>query len=582
MSQESDVIGSGDGRKVLIFTATAGGGHVACARAMQDVLQQAGHQAVVLDGLEVMSRRLRWFQVDFYAWQLEHTPWTYAFGFWILGIPPVPAIVRFLIGFFWGDKLLKCISEENPDVVVSTYPVITGGLGRLVADGRLKIPVVAAVSDFGAHPMWVSPQVGLHLVLCQKSRELVEKAGGRARVMIYPINERFHTRMTRAEARQTLGLPADAVIPLIVGGTWGVGDIEGAAESSVSAGAYPIVVTAGNAELKASLENRYPGLDDARIYGWTNEMPTLMAASDCLIQNAGGVTCLEAMAVGLPIVFFHPIPGHGVFNAQIMEEAGAAHWANGNGELETMLRAIVAGTTTLAPPHTDPGVDVVSAVINTPPRSIPARTRTVWHPRPIMAAAAMVVLIWLSFSPWVIALAAGRTPLPVIEDNGPPGTVVVAVRADNQDVARALEEEIEQGQLPVALFVDAKAAAGLDPSDSVTFGIALYRSGGRLRHPVEQWRRIRESSEKVQQETGVEPRYVLPAPGGTCLIDVAMAPRHTRVVLDKRSSHDALGSGIIVVETTGLTADEAIASLQKQLAQVQSAGLTAIPLADLS
>jgi processive 1,2-diacylglycerol beta-glucosyltransferase len=290
VSQESDVLRSVDGRKVLIFTATAGGVNDACAQAIRTALEGAGHQALVLDGLEVMSRRLKWFQVDFYAWQLEHTPWTYAFGFWILGINPVPAIVRFLIGFLWGDKLLKCIAAENPDVVVSTYPVITGGLGRLVANGRLNVPVVAAVSDFGAHPMWVSPQVNLHLVLCDKSRELVEKAGGYARVMNYPVSERFHIQMSKAQARALLGLPPDAVIPLIVGGTWGVGDIDGSAAASVAAGASPIVVTAGNSELKSSLEQRYPGQDDAKIYGWTNEMPTLMAAADCLIQNACGVT----------------------------------------------------------------------------------------------------------------------------------------------------------------------------------------------------------------------------------------------------------------------------------------------------
>src|SRR5262249_49088915 len=365
--------------------------------------------------------------------------------------------VRFLIGLLWGDKLLAAIIAARADVVVSTYPVVTAGLGRLIAAGRLDLTVVATVTDFGAHPPWVSPQVDLHLVPCRRTLDPVWHAGGRGRVMTFPVGERFANLPSRDEARSALGLPPDAVIPLIVGGTWGVGDIEGTTAAAVAAGSYPVVVTADNADLRTRLEERFLGDSTARVLGWTDQIPLLMAAADCLIQSAGGVTCLEAMAVGLPILFVKPIAGHGGFNSRIMAEAGAALPIRTMRQLETVLREVVAGTTTLAPPACDPGNAVAPTVLAAVPHRLePQVPHRIPFARPLVAAAILALVAWIGFSPWVVAVAVDRTPLPVVED-GPPGTVSVVVRANDPATAAAIEQAIDRLQLPVALFVDANA-----------------------------------------------------------------------------------------------------------------------------
>ncbi|MEE3921714.1 hypothetical protein V2I01_36055 [Micromonospora sp. BRA006-A] len=40
-------------------------------------------------------------------------------------------------------------------------------------------------------------------------------------------------------------------------------------------------------------------------------MPALMRAVDVMVENAGGLTCQEALAAGLPVVTYRPIAGHG-------------------------------------------------------------------------------------------------------------------------------------------------------------------------------------------------------------------------------------------------------------------------------
>ena len=53
-----------------------------------------------------------------------------------------------------------------------------------------------------------------------------------------------------------------------------------------------------------------------------------MAAADVLVENAGGLTCMEAFAAGLPVVSYRPIAGHGKGNARDMEAAGVAALAH--------------------------------------------------------------------------------------------------------------------------------------------------------------------------------------------------------------------------------------------------------------
>jgi UDP-N-acetylglucosamine:LPS N-acetylglucosamine transferase len=58
------------------------------------------------------------------------------------------------------------------------------------------------------------------------------------------------------------------------------------------------------------------------VLGWTDRMPEIMAATDVLVENAGGLTSLEAFACGVPVVSYRPIPGHGRDNIGSMRRAG--------------------------------------------------------------------------------------------------------------------------------------------------------------------------------------------------------------------------------------------------------------------
>ncbi len=75
----------------------------------------------------------------------------------------------------------------------------------------------------------------------------------------------------------------------------------------------------------------------AVILGWTERMPELMAACDALVENAGGLTSLEAMRAGLPVVSYRPIAGHGRENTAGMADAGVSRLAGDSRDLAAIL-----------------------------------------------------------------------------------------------------------------------------------------------------------------------------------------------------------------------------------------------------
>jgi UDP-N-acetylglucosamine:LPS N-acetylglucosamine transferase len=71
-------------------------------------------------------------------------------------------------------------------------------------------------------------------------------------------------------------------------------------------------------------------------------MPVLMAAADVVVENAGGLTSLEAFAAGVPIVTYRPIPGHGRDNVKGMLAAGVTTSPADDAGLLAALDALAA------------------------------------------------------------------------------------------------------------------------------------------------------------------------------------------------------------------------------------------------
>jgi UDP-N-acetylglucosamine:LPS N-acetylglucosamine transferase len=197
------------------------------------------------------------------------------------------------------------------DAVVTTYPLASEVLGRLRADGALRVPVCSAITDLAALRYWAHPGIDLHLVTHLESIEEVERIAGRgsARAVHGLTSPGFLSPPSPKEARRTLGLPLDARVVAVSGGGWGVGDLEGGVRTALELdGVRVLLLTGRNETLRAKLADAFD--ERVRVLGFVDDMPTLIAATDVLVHSTAGLTVLEAHMLGCRVVSYGWGVGH--------------------------------------------------------------------------------------------------------------------------------------------------------------------------------------------------------------------------------------------------------------------------------
>ncbi|MFJ8098286.1 glycosyltransferase family protein [Streptomyces griseofuscus] len=79
--------------------------------------------------------------------------------------------------------------------------------------------------------------------------------------------------------------------------------------------------------------------------GWQDDMPGLMGAARALIDNAGGLTAVQALAAGLPVVSHRPLPGHFAQGARRMAGLGLSDLAPDDATLLAALSRLTRSGT---------------------------------------------------------------------------------------------------------------------------------------------------------------------------------------------------------------------------------------------
>ena len=321
----------------MILSASLGAGHDGAAWELGRGLQELGHRIRVEDYLGCFPLRIGQLIRAVYGLQLRLAPWAYEaiFRVWYLG-RPVRAALAVALRLLTGRRLRRLLADPAVSVVVCTYPLQALVLGRERRRGRLSVPLVTFVTDFGVHPLWIHAGTDLTVCVHEGSAAEARRRTDRPVVAAGPVVRPEFRRgpLERAAARRALGLPPDAALALVLAGSWGVGDVARTFEDLHATGRWvPVVVCGRNVALRERLAARGYGV----VMGWTDRMHELMSAADVLVQNEGGLSCMEAFAVGLPVVTFRPLAGHGRVNAALMDAAGVATVVRRPGELADVL-----------------------------------------------------------------------------------------------------------------------------------------------------------------------------------------------------------------------------------------------------
>ncbi|WP_369362742.1 galactosyldiacylglycerol synthase [Streptomyces sp. CG4] len=335
----------GGRRRPLILSAGMGAGHDTVAAELARRAAAYGHEPQVADVLRLLPYGLGGGLRRSYQASVRHFPWAYAgvYGAFLRGgSGPRPSGVP--LARLAGDRLTDLVERLDADVVLSVFHLAAQLTGHLRERGRLWVPSAVFLVDFAVHRQWLHPGNDQYLCLTDGVAAEVRAALGRPAVTTGPaVAPGFRApapgaaRWRERFAGQAPGRPA----VLLSAGAWGAASRPDAtARLLAGAGYLPVVLCGRNPRLRGRVA-RVPG---TLALDWVDDMPGLLSAAYALVDNAAGQTAVQALAVGLPVIGYRPLPGHGVDGVRRMSGLGVAELApDGPGLLVALARLAADG-----------------------------------------------------------------------------------------------------------------------------------------------------------------------------------------------------------------------------------------------
>jgi len=593
-SSQSDV--DADPLRVLILSSSMGAGHDGAGNELIRRLEAEGHEARMHDYLDALPFGLGWMIRRNYQLQLRYAPWSYENSYHFM--PRIYGLLVFLNAWLSRRQIERWMTEFPPDVLVSNNTLATLAIGRLRERRQLSMPTVTYITDFGVHPLWVHRGIDLHLAVHPEAAAAAHRqsGGGRAEAPGPLVGPAFRDhRPERRLARARLGLePGDRAV-LVVAGSWGVGEVEETARMLVESGRFiPVTVCGRDERLRRRMEADGLGI----VIGWTDQMPSLMAAADALVENAGGLTSMEALAARLPVITFNPIPGHGRENAAAMARAGVTRWPQSADELLSVLdqvtapgperdRIISAGSAVFSG---DAAADVVDLA---EPGGAIVTLRRARHRRMgrrVVGATAATAAVYGTMTAGVaLASVYGNLTVP---DRAHPSRLISTPAGEVRPVAyvgvRLTPDEIVDGavldrvrRLDATVIItgtvalsDPEAVRGLAGNgvDVATGGWGRPRDGAFPEHVDVS------SAHRILRSTGVAPSAYVPSRPVDALDLVWASRRHLTIVVPQhtlepgRSPDDLVGGQRYVIDGRESTPAELVSMLDAVSAGAQAQG----------
>jgi processive 1,2-diacylglycerol beta-glucosyltransferase len=317
-------------RRFLLLHITGRSGHHRASCAIAQTLSDLDPRAVVVnvDAFDYTSPFVRWAITRTYVSLIRHQPdiWEYLYD--NPGVHRRIHYFRALLHRYQAAKFGRLLDEVRPDAIVCTQAYPCGIAADFKKHHGMSIPLIGVLTDYAPHLYWFHETVDTYVVPSEQVKRRFVTRGvdpSRVKVLGIPIDPRFAQQESRAEAVRHFGLDPSKPILLLMGGGTGFGQLRDIVRTldTLPQPCQLVVIAGTNRQLLSWLQGqryRHP----VRILGYTDEVPTLMAAATLIVSKPGGLTTSEALARHLPLVIVNPIPGQEAYNARFLLSEGAA------------------------------------------------------------------------------------------------------------------------------------------------------------------------------------------------------------------------------------------------------------------
>ncbi|NTW72427.1 MAG: galactosyldiacylglycerol synthase [Eubacteriaceae bacterium] len=313
--------------KVLIFTASTGGGHNIAANSLKEHFESCGYEAVKVDAFKETNQLLDKVMSKGYENIVKISPKTYGRMYKVANNKTITHYAGALITDIMDKNLLSIIREQKPDLILATHPIVTNVLGTLKEEGEFDIPIISIVTDYMIHNAYIHKCINAYVVGSEYTKEtMMERGVDPSIIFTYgiPVRKAFLDHKKEAVKDYTVDLSV-----LLMAGSMGTLQMEKAFISLVKSKYYLkiMVVCGNNTRVKGRIDRiMEEPVENKKIevYGFVENISELMDRADLIITKPGGLTTTESIIKNIPMIIPYFIPGQEEENADFLIETGMA------------------------------------------------------------------------------------------------------------------------------------------------------------------------------------------------------------------------------------------------------------------
>lgn len=357
-------------KKVLIMSASTGGGHNRAARAIKEELESRTIdnmpiECEIVDSLKLVNNTMDKVISGGYEKSALYTPKAYGsvYRFSETSLASKNEFKGNPLTSLMARKFKHLLNDSSPDLIIGTHPFPMIALSTLKKNNsslsksesfykssKVDIPpMISVLTDYTTHSTWIQNEIDYYIVGHEYVKELLVYEGvdsEKVKAFGIPVEKSFLSHRDRKTVLTELGLSPEKLTVLLMGGSFGAGNIKETLEDllTVDRDFQILVVTGRNEHLKDKLSKMLDSTIHNKnicLLGYTNKMNDILASIDVLISKPGGLTTTEALLNDVPMIVPYFIPGQEEENLDFLTNCGAALRTTKKYSLPVLLKVLI-------------------------------------------------------------------------------------------------------------------------------------------------------------------------------------------------------------------------------------------------
>ena len=327
-------------KKILIFYASYGGGHLSAANSIKDYLSNhyKNIDVELIDCMKYINKPIEKITTTAYNEMAKKAPWAWGKIYSDSQKGPLAHITTRSNQVF-AIKLLRLLREKKPNLIISTHPFGSQMCSYLKRKGKITSKIATILTDFAPHDQWLvgSDYTDYFFVAHNKMKEyLISKNIPENKIFAtgIPISNKFLETFNTSKILSSLGLKENLkTVLFFAGGKFGLGKSRTLEIFNTLVNDFnniQVIAISGKNKKMYEEFNQIVKIANKtnfiKIFEFVNNVPELMAVSDVVITKPGGLTTTESLVSGLPMIIINPIPGQEEENAQFLEHSNVGIW----------------------------------------------------------------------------------------------------------------------------------------------------------------------------------------------------------------------------------------------------------------